>query len=123
MRVSKTQVGQLLHEMGYHLSSNRKSLEGGTHPDHNAQFEIINAQAATFLKQGYPVISVDAKKKELIGNYRQNGRVWRPKGEPELVKVYDFIDTKLGKATPYGIYDLHKNLSWVNVGIDHDGRP
>jgi Rhodopirellula transposase. len=120
LRVSKTQVGQLLHEMGYHLSGNRKSLEGGTNPDRNAQFEIINAQATMFLKQGCPVISVDAKKKELIGNYRQNGRVWRPKGEPELVKVYDFIDKELGKATPYGIYDLQKNLGWVNVGIDHD---
>jgi transposase len=120
LRVSKTQVGQLLHEMGYHLSGNRKSLEGGTNPDRNTQFEFINAQAAMFLKQGCPVISVDAKKKELIGNYRQNGRVWRPKGEPELVKVYDFIDKKLGKATPYGIYDLQKNVGWVNVGIDHD---
>ena len=125
LRVSKTQVGQLLHEMGYHLSGNRKSLEGGTNPDRNAQFEIINAQATMFLKQGCPVISVDAKKKELIGPVsgntdRQNGRVWRPKGEPELVKVYDFIDKELGKATPYGIYDLQKNLGWVNVGIDHD---
>ena len=120
LRVSKTQVGQLLHEMGYRLSGNRKSLEGGTNPDRNAQFEFINAQAATFLKQGCPVISVDAKKKELIGNYRQNGRVWRPKGKPELVKVYDFIDKNLGKATPYGVYDLSKNLGWVNVGIDHD---
>ena len=119
-RVSHMQVDRLLHELEYQLSANRKSLEGGTNPDRNAQFEFINAQAAMFLKQGLPVISVDAKKKELIGNYRQNGRVWRPKGEPELVKVYDFIDKKLGKATPYGIYDLHKNLGWVNVGIDHD---
>jgi hypothetical protein len=97
-----------------------KRLEGGTNPDRNTQFEFINAQAAMFLKQGCPVISVDAKKKELIGNYRQNGRVWRPQGEPKLVKVYDFIDKKLGKATPYGIYDLHNNVGWVNVGIDHD---
>jgi transposase len=118
--ISHTQVYKLLSEMEYRLASNRKTLEGGTNPDRNTQFEFINAQAATFLKQGCPVISVDAKKKELIGNYRQNGRVWRPKGEPELVKVYDFIDKELGKATPYGIYDLQKNVGWVNVGIDHD---
>jgi len=118
--ISHTQVSRLLHEMDYQLAANRKSLEGGTNPDRNTQFEFINAQAAEFLKQGCPVISVDAKKKELIGNYRQNGRVWRPKGQPELVKVYDFIDKKLGKATPYGVYDLSKNLGWVNVGIDHD---
>ena len=118
--VSPIQTCRLLHDLEYQLSANRKSLEGGTNPDRNTQFEFINAQAATFLKQGCPVISVDAKKKELIGNYKQNGRVWRPKGKPELVKVYDFIDKNLGKATPYGIYDLSKNLGWVNVGIDHD---
>ena len=118
--ISPRQVCRLLYELDYQLAANRKSLEGGTNPDRNTQFEFINAQATTFLKQGCPVISVDAKKKELIGNYRQNGRVWRPKGEPELVKVYDFIDKKLGKATPYGVYDLSKNLGWVNVGIDHD---
>jgi transposase len=118
--VSPKQVCRLLHELKYQLSANRKSLEGGTNPDRNTQFEFINAQATMFLKQGCPVISVDAKKKELIGNYRQNGRVWRPKGEPELVKVYDFIDKKLGKATPYGVYDLQNNVGWVNVGIDHD---
>ena len=118
--VSHMQVSRLLHELEYRLSANRKSLEGGTNPDRNAQFEFINEQAAKFLKRSIPVISVDAKKKELIGNFKQNGRVWRPKGEPELVKVYDFIDKKLGKATPYGIYDLKKNLGWVNVGIDHD---
>jgi hypothetical protein len=123
--VSPRQVCRLLHELDYQLSANRKSLEGGMNPDRNAQFEFINEQAAMFLNQGCPVISVDAKKKELIGPqttilYRQNGRVWRPKGKPELVKVYDFIDKNLGKATPYGIYDLHKNVGWVNVGIDHD---
>jgi hypothetical protein len=118
--VSKSQVCQLLHEMEYQLAANRKSLEGGTNPDRNTQFEFINEQVKSFLERNCPVISVDAKKKELIGNYRQNGRVWRPKGEPELVKVYDFIDKKLGKATPYGVYDLRKNLGWVNVGIDHD---
>ena len=118
--VSPRQVCRLLHELEYQLSANRKSLEGGTNPDRNAQFEFINGQAAKFLEQGLPVISVDAKKKELIGNYKQNGTVWRPKGEPELVKVYDFIDKKLGKATPYGVYDLRENVGWVNVGIDHD---
>src|SRR5215469_2716080 len=118
--VSKSQVCNLLHEMDYQLSANRKSLEGGTNPDRNTQFEFINEQSKEFLKRNCPVISVDAKKKELIGNYKQNGRAWRPKGEPELVKVYDFIDKKLGKATPYGVYDLKQNVGWVNVGIDHD---
>ena len=118
--VSKSQVCSLLHEMGYQLSANRKSLEGGTNPDRNEQFEFINKQSATFLKKNCPVLSVDAKKKELIGNYKQNGKAWRPKGKPELVKVYDFIDKKLGKATPYGVYDLKQNVGWVNVGIDHD---
>jgi len=118
--ISHTQVCQLLHELEYQLAANRKSIEGGINPDRNAQFEFINEQSKKFLKLNCPVVSVDAKKKELIGNYKQNGRVWRPKGDPELVKVYDFIDKKLGKATPYGVYDLKKNLGWVNVGIDHD---
>jgi transposase len=118
--VSPAQVCRLLHELEYQLAANRKSLEGGTNPDRNAQFEFINEQSKKFLALNCPVISVDAKKKELIGNFKQNGRVWRPKGELELVKVYDFIDKKLGKATPYGVYDLKKNLGWVNVGIDHD---
>lgn len=92
----------------------------GTDPERNTQFEFINEQAAKFLKLKCPVISVDAKKKELVGNFKQNGRVWRSCGEPELVKVYDFIDKKLCKATPYGVYDLKQNIGWVNVGIDHD---
>jgi transposase len=118
--LSHMQVCRLLHELEYQLSANRKSLEGGTNPDRNTQFEFINEQSAMFLRRKCPVISVDAKKKELIGNYKQNGKVWRPKGTPELVKVYDFIDKKLVKATPYGIYDLKANVGWVNVGIDHD---
>ena len=118
--VGKSQVCSLLNEMGYQLSANRKSIEGGTNPDRNTQFEFINKQSSKFLKKKCPVLSVDAKKKELIGNYKQNGKVWRPKGKPELVKVYDFIDKKLGKATPYGVYDLKQNVGWVNVGIDHD---
>jgi transposase len=118
--VSHMQVCRLLHEWEYQLSGNRKSLEGGNNPDRNTQFEFINEQSTRFLKRNDPVISVDAKKKELIGNFKQNGRIWRPKGDPELVRVYDFIDKKLGKATPYGIYDLKKNLGLVNVGINHD---
>jgi hypothetical protein len=118
--VGKSLVCQLLQEMGYQLSANRKSLEGGTNPDRNAPFEFINKQSAKFVKKNGPVISVDAKKKELMGNYKQNGKAWRPKKKPELVKVYDFINKKLGKATPYGVYDLKQNLGWGNVGIDHD---
>ncbi len=118
--ISSAQTCRLLHELEYQLLGNRKSIEGGDNPDRNEQFEFINEQTKKFLKRNCPVISVDAKKKENIGNYRQNGRVWRPKGTPELVKVYDFIDKELGKATPYGIYDIKKNLGWVNVGIDHD---
>jgi len=118
--ISKSQICRLLREMEYQLSANRKSLEGGTDPERNEQFEFISGQSAKFLKRGYPVISVDAKKKELIGNFKQNGRVWRPKGEPELVEVYDFINKELGKATPYGVYDLKQNVGLVNVGIDHD---
>ena len=118
--ISKSQVCRLLHEMDYQLAANRKSIESGVSPDRNTQFEFINKQSAKFLKCNCPVISVDTKKKELIGNFKQNGSVWRPKGQPELVKVYDFIDKKLGKATPYGVYDLKKNVGWVNVGIDHD---
>jgi hypothetical protein len=118
--VSKSYVCGLLCEMGYQLAANRKSIEGGNNPDRNTQFEFINAQAAEFLRRGLPVISVDAKKKELIGNFKQNGQVWRPKGEPELVNVHDFPDGETGKAAPYGVYDLQKNLGWVNVGIDHD---
>ena len=118
--ISKSQVCTLLHEMGYRLAANRKSLEGGTNPERNAQFEFINEQSEKFLKGGSPVISVDTKKKELIGNFKQNGRVWRPKGEVELVEVYDFIDKERGKASPYGVYDVKGNIGWVNVGIDHD---
>jgi transposase len=119
-RISPIQVCRLLHELDYQLSANRKSLEGGTNPDRNTQFEFINKQCTKFLRRGVPVISVDAKKKELIGNYKQNGRTWCPNGTPTLVKVYDFIDKQLGKANPHGIYDLKQNNGYVNVGIDHD---
>jgi transposase len=118
--VSHMQVYHLLRELNYQLAANRKSLAEGTDPDRNTQFEFINAQSAKFLKTGVPVISIDAKKKELIGNFNQNGRVWCPKGKPTLVNVYDFLNKELGKATPYGVYDIHRNEGYVNVGIDHD---
>jgi hypothetical protein len=113
-------INTLLARLGYSLQSNRKTREGGDHPDRNAQFEHINAKAGSFQKSGQPVVSVDTKKKELVGDFRNGGREWRPKGEPEEVRVHDFIDPKLGKAIPYGVYDLAANLGWVSVGVDHD---
>jgi hypothetical protein len=102
------------------LQANRKTLEGGTHPDRNAQFEHINTQAKAYLADGEPVLSVDAKKKELVGNFKNGGHEWRPKGEPEEVHVYDFPLKELGRVTPSGMYDQGQNTGWVNVGIDHD---
>jgi transposase len=119
-QVSHQLVSELLHELGYSLQANRKTREGGEHPDRNAQFEQINAQTKLFLAQGEPVISVDAKKKELVGDFKNAGREWHPEGEPEEVRVYDFPLPGLGRATPYGVYDLERNMGWVNVGIDHD---
>ena len=110
----------MLHELGYRLQTNRKTLEGRQHPDRDAQFEHINERCQAFQEQGQPVISVDTKKKELIGQYRNGGREWRPQGRPEEVKVYDFPDKELGKAIPYGVYDLVANEGWVSVGVDHD---
>lgn len=118
--ISPQKVGQLLKDLGYSLQSNQKALEGTAHPDRNAQFEFINARTEAFQARGQPVISVDTKKKELIGDFKNKGREWRPAGEPERVRVYDFIDAALGKVIPYGIYDLTRNDGWVNVGIDHD---
>ncbi len=118
--VSHTSVGILLQELGYSLQSNAKTLEGGKHPDRNAQFAYINAETSSRLERAEPVISVDTKKKELIGPYKNNGRTWRPKGDPEKVNVYDFIDPELGRANPYGIYDLASDSGWVSVGTDHD---
>ncbi len=118
--VSSSTVGRLLKAAGYSLQSNRKTKEGGNHPDRNAQFEHINATVKRFQKRSQPVISVDTKKKELIGNYRNNGREWQPQGKPEEVLVHDFLDKKLGKAIPYGVYDITQNEGWVSVGIDHD---
>jgi hypothetical protein len=118
--VSPSTVGRLLKASGYSLQSNRKTKEGGNHPDRNAQFEHINATVLSFQNRGQPVISVDTKKKELVGNFRNGGREWRPQGEPEEVKVHDFMDKKLGKAIPYGVFDVTQNEGWVSVGIDHD---
>ena len=110
----------MLHELGYRLQTNRKTLEGRQHPDRDAQFAHINERCQAFQAQGQPVISVDTKKKELIGQYRNGGREWRPQGRPEEVKVYDFPDKELGKAIPYGVYDLVANEGWVSVGVDPD---
>ena len=118
--VSPRTVGRLLKAAGYSLQGNRKTKEGGTHPDRNAQFEHINATVKKFQRRGQPVISVDTKKKELVGDFKNGGREWRPQGQPEEVRVHDFLDKKLGKAIPYGVYDLTNNQGWVSVGIDHD---
>lgn len=118
--VGETSVRSLLAELGYSLQANAKVREGTSHPDRNAQFEYINAQAEVFLAANEPVISVDTKKKELIGDYKNGGREWHPKGEPERVQVHDFIDPELGKAIPYGVYDIGRDEGWVSVGIDHD---
>jgi hypothetical protein len=118
--VSATVVGDLLRGMGYSLQANSKTREGDQHIDRNAQFEYINRQAKGFLTTNEPVISVDTKKKELVGNFKNNGREWRPQGTPELVKVHDFIDPKLSRAVPYGVYDITNNVGWVSVGTDHD---
>jgi hypothetical protein len=118
--VSPRTVGRMLNAAGYSLQSNRKTREGGTHPDRNAQFEYIHAAATDFQQRGEPVISVDTKKKELVGLFKNAGREWRPRGQPETVKVHDFLDPELGKAIPYGVYDVGANQGWVSVGIDHD---
>ena len=119
-KVSTTTVGRLLHELGYRLQSVRKSREGTSHPDRNAQFEHINSKADEFLRRAQPVVSVDTKKKELMGDFKNAGREWQPKGEPEKSLVHDFPQDATGKAIPYGIYDMGRNEAWVNVGCDHD---
>jgi Rhodopirellula transposase DDE domain len=118
--ISSHTVGELLHQQDYSLQSNRKTREGGKHPDRNTQFEHINTRVKSFHRRGAPVISVDAKKKELIGDFKNAGREWHPKGHPTDVRVYDFIDKKLGKAVPYGVYDVGANEGWVSVGVTHD---
>jgi hypothetical protein len=117
---SHRMVAELLHGLGYSLQANRKTFEGKGHPDRNAQFEYINAKVQAALKAGEPVISVDAKKKELVGDFKNAGREWQPEGQPEPVRVYDFIIPELGRDTPYGVYDMARNSGWVNVGTDHD---
>ena len=118
--ISQRKVCDLLSELGYSLQSNRKTEEGGNHLDRNAQFEYINETVRKFQKRNLPAISIDTKKKENIGNYANKGKEYRKKGHPKKVKVYDFIDKKLGKVAPYGIYDLSKNEGFVNVGISCD---
>lgn len=118
--VSHELVKRILKELGYSLQSNRKTHEGGKHEDRNAQFEHINRISTSFLKDNQPVISVDCKKKEVLGNLKNNGKDWFVKKEPTQVKVYDFIDKNLGKAIPYGVYDLANNEGWVSVGVSSD---
>jgi hypothetical protein len=118
--VSHNLVAELLHASGYSLQANRKTREGPQHPDRDAQFRYILDQVRHFQKLGQPAISVDTKKKELVGDFKNAGREWRPKGTPEPVRVHDFLIPEQGKAIPYGVYDLHRNEGWVSVGIDHD---
>ena len=118
--VSVNTVAALLRQAGYSLQANRKTREGASHPDRNAQFEHINTSVRSFHDRGQPAISVDTKKKELVGDFRNAGREWHPRGEPEEVRVHDFIDKTLGKAIPYGVYDILNNQGWVSVGLDHD---
>jgi transposase len=118
--VSQRSVCDLLAQLNYSLQSTRKTREGGQHPDRDAQFNHIARTAAQYQAAGDPVISVDTKKKELVGDFKNGGREWQPKGDPERVRVYDFIDPELGKVAPYGVYDVAANQGWVSVGIDHD---
>ena len=118
--VSPTVVGNLLHEMDYSLQANSKTIEGDEHIDRDDQFQYINNQAKMFLAAKQPVISVDTKKKELVGNFKNNGKEWHRKESPDKVKVHDFIDPKLKRAVPYGVYDINNNMGWVSVGTDHD---
>lgn len=119
-QVSHDTVRVLLTQMGYSLQGNRKTREGEDHPDRDAQFKHINSRCTAFMKASQPVISVDTKKKELIGDFKNAGREWQPKGQPEKVRTHDFIDETLGKAIPYGVYDIANNEGWVSVGTDHD---
>ena len=118
--ISHDSVGRLLEEIGYRLQANRKTEEGSDHPDRDAQFGYINRCIRRFQKRHQPVVSVDAKKRELVGNYRNPGHEWRPEGTPQRVRTHDFRDKELGVAIPYGVYDLTRNDGWVSVGIDHN---
>jgi hypothetical protein len=119
-KVGRTLVGELLHQLGYRLQANRKTREGSSHPDRDAQFRYLNARVQEALAAGEPAISVDTKKKELVGDFKNAGREWRPQGSPEEVRVHDFVIPGLGRAVPYGVYDMADNVGWVSVGIDHD---
>ncbi len=118
--IGRTLVGELLHKLNYRLQANRKTREGSHHPDRDAQFHYINDRVKEALAAGEPAISVDTKKKELVGDFKNAGREWRPKGSPEQVRVHDFVIPELGRAAPYGVYDIAGNVGWVSVGIDHD---
>jgi hypothetical protein len=118
--ISQRSVCRLLHAQPYSLQANRKTREGSAHPDRDAQFHYINASVKQFQRAKQPVISVDTKKKELVGNFKTPGREWQPQGNPEQVNVHDFADPRLGKVIPYGVYDLAANAGWVNGGIAHD---
>ena len=118
--IGRTLVGKLLHKLGYTLQSNRKTREGSNHPDRDAQFRYISERVTEALAVGQPAISVDTKKKELVGDFKNAGREWRPQGSPEEVRVHDFVIPELGRAVPYGVYDIAGDAGWVSVGIDHD---
>ena len=119
-KTSHRMVAEILHSMDYSLQANRKTLEGASHPDRDAQFHHISDRIQAFQAERQPVISVDTKKKELVGDFQNNGRERRPKGDPEKVRVHDFVIPQLGRAAPYGVYDVTQNAGWVSVGVDHD---
>jgi hypothetical protein len=119
-KIGRQTVAYLLDELGYSLQGNQKTKEGSSHPDRDAKFRYIHDQVENFQRRGQPVVSVDTKKKELVGDFKNEGKEWRPKGDPEPVRVYDFVDKLLGKANPYGVYDPTANERWVSVGVDHD---
>ncbi|EFK07225.1 rhodopirellula transposase, partial [delta proteobacterium NaphS2] len=119
-KIGRQKVSELLADLGYSLQANRKVREGSRHPDRDAQFRYIYNQVKVFQENNQPVISVDTKKKELVGDFKNAGREWQPKGQPDSVRVHDFADKNLGKVNPYGVYDQTANVGWVSVGIDHD---
>jgi hypothetical protein len=118
--VSPTKVGEILRDLGYSLQANKKTVEGTQHPDRDAQFNHINDKAAEFINRGLPVVSTDTKKKELVGNFKNGGREWQPEGKPVRTNCHDFPTDAIGKAIPYGVYDIARDIGWVNVGTDHD---